>query len=247
MTIATGSMAADRGILTERGGMVTEYWRPLVWSAIFGGMIAALGVQIIFALFGIGIGMAIGVPQAAASASNPFPSVELGFASVIWLVGSGIVSFGAGGWVAGRMSGYLRTGTGAMHGIAAWALAAVLGAAVTAFAGAPVLGGVAAGAGAHAARMTSAMTQGGPMGRDASAPSSGADTRPSDAWPSLSEEEFRVQADEARREAGKVALCTGTAFLLSMVAAGFGGTLGRKSFAELKAERRQAGRSPVLS
>lgn len=247
MTASASPLVTDRGILSDRGGAIAEYWRPFVWSALFGGMITALGVQIIFTLFGIGIGLALGSPNAAVTDATPYPSIELGIASVLWLVVSGIISFGLGGWVAGRMSGYLRTGTGAMHGVAAWALAAVFGATVTAFAGAPVLGGAAAGAGAFSSGigMQGNARQALVQERGAPDQTSVAAGQADEYRTTLTAAELNTQAEQARRAAAKAALFTGAAFLLSMLAAGAGGTLGRKNLDDLVGDRRRHPR-PVL-
>lgn len=226
MTTAINTLGSDRGVLADSGGVIAEYWRPFSWSAIVGGTVTALGVQIIFALLGVGVGAALGAPREAATSESPYPALELGIGAVVWLVLSGIISFGAGGWVAGRMSGYLRTGTGAMHGVASWALAAVLGAAITAAAGAPVLGGAAAGAGAYSSRF---QAQG--------EASIGGRIQELEGAQSMTAAEFQARTEEARRATAKVALWTGAAFVLSMIASGVGGALGRKSPERLVAKR----------
>lgn len=247
---STNLPADDRGVAISRSGGVVEFWRPMIWSAIVGGTVVALGVQLILTLLGVGLGMAMIDPLRDAE-----PGRNAGIGAVVWLVVSGLISFGIGGWVAGHMSGVLRTGSGALHGVAAWALAAVLGAGVTALAGAPVLGGAAAGAGAAAPaaeRYASTTTAGAPTpaggaaGAVADSLSTAAGVSPAGrsapgaTGRPMTEAEARQAADDARRAMARASLWTGVAFLLSMIAAGVGGTIGRKSPAALAGDHRSA-------
>lgn len=210
--------ASERGaavLFDGRGNAaVMEFWRPVIWSAVLGGAVAALGVQLILSLFGIGIGAAL---------MDPWYDVadEIGVAAAIYTIISGMLSFGLGGWVAGRMSGVLRTGSGALHGVLAWAAAAVFGATVATLAGSAPLGGALSGAG-----MVASSSVGPAVGtpvdrtRTGAAPASPGDIMMTDA-------ERRAAAEEAADGLARVALLTGGAFLLSLIAAGVGGTLGR--------------------
>lgn len=210
----------DRGLAAGRGGLM-EFWKPLSWSAIVGGTVMALGIQLVLTLFGVGIGMAMVNPV-----TDPDPTNGISTGAIAWLIVSGIISFGVGGWVAGHMSGVLRTGSGVLHGFSAWALAAVLGVALTTMAGSPILGGAAAGVGA--ANGTSG-SYSNPAGVTTSTLADGT-VRFSDAYgKTMTEAEVRAAADETRRAVAQVSLWTGLAFLLSMVASGIGGRLGRSS------------------
>jgi hypothetical protein len=214
----------ERGVARAGGGGLLEYWRPFSWSAIVGGMVTALGIQLILTLLGVGLGMAAVNPMTDAT-----PATDIAVGTIVWLFLSGIISFGTGGWVAGHMSGVLRTGSGSLHGVAAWALAAVFGATVTALAGSPVLGGAAAGVGAANNQPTGSYTFSMPAGVRGTTAADGS-VRYYDAYGrSINETEARAAADAARRAAGKLAMSTGAAFLVSMAAAGLGGMLGRSS------------------
>lgn len=210
------AMADERGVAAMRGGGLIEFFKPLMWSAIVGGTVAALGVQLILTLLGIGIGAAVADPV------RPIDGDGIGFGAVLWLILSGIISFGIGGWVAGHMSGVVRTGSGAMHGVMAWALAAVLGATVTALAGSPVLGGTAAGAGPAYAAIE--RTDTGVAGATGAGLTTATGTRTT----TMTTQEIEA----ARRTIAQTSLWTAVAFLLSLIAAGIGGTLGRRSPAE---------------
>ncbi|HZW07418.1 MAG TPA: hypothetical protein VFF65_09855 [Phycisphaerales bacterium] len=232
-------MASDTRIANGPSGSLIEFWRPLIWSAIVGGTVTALGIQLIFTLLGVGIGAALANPNTVDD-----PASALGGGAIAWLFISGIVSFAAGGFVAGCMSGVIRTGGGALHGIVSWALAAVFGATIATLAGATTMGGAAAGAGAMggmSAQYAGAPFAVVPRGIDAPAspgtsgaatsPAAGAALRPMlvDRYGrELTEAEARALADQASSAVAKAALWTAAAFIASMVASAIGGTLGRR-------------------
>lgn len=198
---------------------MVEYWRPIIWSAVIGGAVAALGVQLLLTLFGVGIGAAMVLPFTDASDN----AGSVGITAAIYTIVTGIISFGLGGYVAGHMSGVLRTGTGALHGVLAWAAAAVFGGTMAAMAGSATLGGAATGAGA-ALGAHAPYSQTAARGGIADAPrldrTTGDESR-------ATESEARAAAEAAARTVMQIALVTAVAFLLSAVAGGVGGTLGR--------------------
>lgn len=242
--MSSAAAFSDRGVATEvdsRGNVgLVEYWKPLMWSAIFGGMVAAMGVQVILTLLGVGLGAAMANPASEPWADNDARGMGIG--AVVWLILSGIISFGIGGYVAGCMSGVIRTGSGALHGMLAWALAAVVGTTVTALAGSATLGGAAAGAGAGAGGMAGtmrapyiAMGSGTPRepvsatdGRTDGAARQGT-VSPDGNTPRVSEADARIAAEKAAKGVARVSLWTGLAFVLSMLAATAGGVAGRKA------------------
>lgn len=252
--MSSAATFSERGVATEvdsRGNVgLVEYWKPLMWSAIFGGMIAAMGVQVILTLLGVGLGAAVTNP-----ASEPWADSDargMGIGAVIWLILSGIISFGVGGFVAGKMSGVVRTGSGALHGMLAWALAAVVGTMVTALAGSATLGGAAAGAGAGAGGVAGTMRA--PYialgsGREPVTDATRTDgtTRttvvsPDGNTPRVSEADARLAAEKAAKGVARVSLWTGLAFVLSMLAATAGGMAGRKGMFGPLAHNRGTGR-----
>jgi hypothetical protein len=111
--------------------------RRISWSAIFAGVAVTLGVSLLLALLGAGLGAGSINPM---QESHPFEG--LGKASMLWLVISGIVSFFAGGWTAGFGSGWVTTrGESAIHGFVTWAVASILTAALITGAAGSVLSG----------------------------------------------------------------------------------------------------------
>lgn len=102
------------------------------WGAVIAGAIAAAALSFVLLAFGTGIGLA----TSSASPTWRDASFALWFLSGIYLVFVAVLSFGLGGYVAGRMRGRIATVSAAdeldfrdgMHGLLTWALAIVIGA-----------------------------------------------------------------------------------------------------------------------
>lgn len=98
----------------ERG-----YMPAVSWGALFAGFLFALGVAVLFYLFGAAIGVT------TMAAMNEFQTgVAIG--TGIWMLLSWVVALFAGGWLAGRLAGRTDHGIGAMHGMVVWALSGVM-------------------------------------------------------------------------------------------------------------------------
>jgi hypothetical protein len=88
------------------------------WGAIIAGVAVALVVQLLLNLLGAGIGAAVIDPM-----SNDNPSATtLTVSTAIWFIVSGIIASFIGGYIASRLSGRPVRSTGALHGIASWAV-----------------------------------------------------------------------------------------------------------------------------
>src|ERR1700759_4879445 len=101
----------------------------VAWSSIILGALVATAVSSILIAFGTAIGLGV----SSASPSWRDASVALWLLSVIFLVLVALVSFGCGGYFAGRTRSIYGAATAedverrdAWHGIASWALAVVL-------------------------------------------------------------------------------------------------------------------------
>src|SRR3569832_516698 len=103
-------------------------WR-VAWSSVVLGALIAAAVSCILITFGAAVGLGV----SSASPTWRDASVALWLLSGIYLVLTALVSFGCGGFVAGRVRAPYdlvsedterRDG---MHGVTAWALAIVLG------------------------------------------------------------------------------------------------------------------------
>jgi hypothetical protein len=114
----------------------------LQWSAIVAGALGAAALSLILLTFGAAIGL--GVSSTAPTWRDA--SVALWLLSGIYLILQAIVSFGFGGYIAGRVRRPMAAGQSeevenrdGLHGLAVWALAILLGAAFAALAGATTL------------------------------------------------------------------------------------------------------------
>ncbi len=104
--------------------------RKLSWGSIIAGALVASALFIIFVMFGLALGVAIGSPSPTWRDSS-FPFWVL---SGLYLILAAMVSSAAGGYTAGRLHPHapdpdldeneLRSG---LHGLSVWALAVVIG------------------------------------------------------------------------------------------------------------------------
>jgi hypothetical protein len=121
------------------------------WGAVLGGAVVAAAIGLMLLAFGAGFGL---------STVSPWPNAGISLTTftvttAIWLVVVQWVSSGIGGYVAGRMRTawtglhsdevYFRD---TAHGVLAWAVAAVAGAAALATAASVLAGGAALGSAA---------------------------------------------------------------------------------------------------
>jgi hypothetical protein len=88
------------------------------WAAVLAGVAAALVVQVLLTMLGLGIGL-INLDTSSAAATPV--GVSWG-AFAYWAI-AGIIAAFIGGWVAGAMT---APGTGAAHGLAAWAVTTLI-------------------------------------------------------------------------------------------------------------------------
>jgi hypothetical protein len=110
----------------------------LQWTPIIVGALTATAISLILITFAATVGL--GVSSAAPTWRDA--SWALWLLSGIYLILQALIAFGCGGYVAGRVQARLDLGNveeverrDGFHGIAAWALAVVLGALLAAFMG----------------------------------------------------------------------------------------------------------------
>lgn len=123
------------------GGLEANEGRTIQWSSVFAGALAAGAMSFIL----IGFGVAIGLGVSSASPTWRDASAALALLSGLYLIIQAIISFGFGGYIAGRTArpapalatiedeGERRDG---LHGLTSWALAVLFGAALLAMLGA---------------------------------------------------------------------------------------------------------------
>jgi hypothetical protein len=116
--------------------------RSLHWTPVIAGALAATAMSLILVTFATAVGL--GVSSTAPTWRDA--SVALWLLSGIYLIIQSILSFGFGGYIAGRARRPLAgapteevENRDGLHGLAVWALAVVLGAALAALVGAATL------------------------------------------------------------------------------------------------------------
>ncbi|TCU76947.1 hypothetical protein EDE08_102489 [Bradyrhizobium sp. R2.2-H] len=126
------------------GGLEDEAPRTVQWSSVFAGALAAGAMSFILLSFGVAIGLGV----SSASPTWRDASAALALLSGLYLIIQTVISFGFGGYIAGRTTrpapalatidddGERRDG---LHGLTSWALAVLLGAALLALLGASVV------------------------------------------------------------------------------------------------------------
>ncbi|WP_050626493.1 hypothetical protein [Bradyrhizobium viridifuturi] len=116
----------------------TGLW--LQWSPVFAGALAASALSVIL----IGFGAAVGLGVSSSSPSWRDASAALALLSGLYLILQAMVSFGVGGYIAGRAqrvigatpSDVIESRDG-LHGLTAWALAVIASAALVALVALP--------------------------------------------------------------------------------------------------------------
>ena len=111
----------------------------LQWTPVVAGAFAAAALSFILLTFGVAVGLGV-------SSTSPTwrdASAALALLSGIYLILQSVVSFGFGGYIAGRVRNPVAAGGTAevesrdgLHGLAAWALAVLLGGVLIAIVGA---------------------------------------------------------------------------------------------------------------
>ena len=136
MTIEAPTLVEDEALTLPDD---REYLR---WTPVVAGAFAAAAFSFILVTFGVAIGLGV-------SSTSPTwrdASAALSLLSGIYLILQAIVSFGLGGYIAGRIRGRVDAARNSetetrdgLHGLAAWALAVLLGGALVAVVSAATL------------------------------------------------------------------------------------------------------------
>jgi len=95
------------------------------WGAIWAGVVAALGMELLFSTFGLFIGFTLFNSQAA----NNLGGISTW--SLVWYLVTAAWSMFFGAWCAARMSGDAGREMRLLHGIATWGLATLVTVAFT--------------------------------------------------------------------------------------------------------------------
>lgn len=94
-------------------------YRRISWGAVFAGAITSLSTLVVMTTLGAALGWAGALREGQALTRT------LSMGAVLWLPVSAIVSFYAGGWVAGRLTEIARVSESVIHGVASWSVVVV--------------------------------------------------------------------------------------------------------------------------
>jgi uncharacterized membrane protein len=200
---------------------VREEWVqwPVFWTAIWVGTLTALATALVIGLAGIALGAHMVGPE------NRLEDLrKVSLAALAFSVLGAFFAFVAGGWVAGKIAGILRSETGMLHGAIVWLLAvpflvtmAALGAGSFFGSWYGGLGGTPSWAVREAAQEIAAPT---PLGDNATPEQRAQFEQANRAY-----EQSRVEKDKAARAARNTALTALTALLLGLIGSVLGGWL----------------------
>jgi hypothetical protein len=109
----------DPSVYSVRPGIVNPIINRVSWGAIWSGVMAALGMEALFAVFGLFVGFGMYSPGAA----NPWSGVSSW--SLVWYLITAAWSMFFGAWCAATLSGELVANVRVLHGIATWGLSTV--------------------------------------------------------------------------------------------------------------------------
>ncbi|MDP2269453.1 MAG: hypothetical protein Q8K32_01905 [Archangium sp.] len=94
----------------------------LSWSAIFGGVVAGLGIWALLYALGLALGLS------AINPNNPESAKPSGVFGGIWGIIVPLIALFIGGAIAGRGAGMIHRMGGAIHGLVMWGVTTVVGA-----------------------------------------------------------------------------------------------------------------------
>lgn len=175
---------------------------PLSWAAIFGGVVCATAMQVLFMMLGAGLGFAIYHPL-----SSDSPIDDLGKGSIVIQGLSAVFSLWFGGWIAGRFTPVVSRASGGLHGFLVWCSATVAGVLIVSLGAGWMVGDLAklVGGGLSAAGkpIAAAVSSAGDLAKDAAKQSSDVFASYTDeALAGLPAETDKVKSVSAKREIG---------------------------------------------
>jgi len=91
------------------------------WSAVAGGVVAALIVQVLLTMLALGVGLfALDMPTATTA------PIAISTAALLWWIASGVFAAFVGGAVAGAYAPVANPRARIVHAVAAWAVASLI-------------------------------------------------------------------------------------------------------------------------
>ena len=95
--------------------------RRISWTAIWGGIVATLGVLILMLFLGSALGLTVFDPF-----KGPFYETAMSWATLAWAAFSVVVASFFGAWVSGHWANVQESEDAFIHGVLTWALGLVL-------------------------------------------------------------------------------------------------------------------------
>ena len=105
----------------QEGALNRGLTGSLSWSGIIAGVFAAIALQLLFNLLGIGVGASSIDP-----AQGQQPGQGMAIGALIWFVLSWILSLAVGAWVACQFSPYADRRAGAIQGFLVWSVSSIM-------------------------------------------------------------------------------------------------------------------------
>ncbi len=96
--------------------------RRISWSALFGGVVLVVAVQLLLGLLGAGIGLG----TVNTNGGTTPDASSFGIGAGLWWVISSIIALGFGGYVSAWLAGIEIKWDGVLHGLITWGIASVL-------------------------------------------------------------------------------------------------------------------------
>lgn len=110
--VRTDATAPPNEIVQQNVNTHTDTTKRISWPAVFGGVLVALGLEVLFTAFGLFIGFRI----------HSLGGIDTW--STVWYLVTSFCSLFFGGMVAARLSN-AYSGSGALHGLVTWGLSTV--------------------------------------------------------------------------------------------------------------------------
>ena len=110
---ATG-FVPDQPLAVEPASLAPSLRPTVSWQAVFAGTVVAIAVELVLAILGVAVGLAV-VHPGGGSAGNGF-----GLAAGIWWIVSAIISLIVGSYVGARLANVPARFDGVLHGLTIW-------------------------------------------------------------------------------------------------------------------------------